>query len=110
MSTDYYSLQPPITSVQLKPNPGDHHNELSIWLNHRLAGVLKVDEEEGSQLLLMMRGPVVLHTAFGGSLVGCEVSDRASPSVEDDVLVVSDYGEIMSALKVRCMAGKRKKE
>ncbi len=109
MSTDYHSLQSPITSVRLDPKPGDHHNELSIWLNHQLAGVLKVDEEEGRQLLVMMYGAIVLHTSFGGDCIGCEVSEQIEPPVSDDTLVVSDYGEIMSALKVRCMAGKGKK-
>jgi len=79
MSTTYYQLKPPITSVRVEK--ADKYNKLHIWIAHQKAGTLLVSEHEVADLLLLFADylKVALYTHFTKGELQIDPSDKGLP-------------------------------
>uniref|UniRef100_A0A6M3L7H7 Uncharacterized protein n=1 Tax=viral metagenome TaxID=1070528 RepID=A0A6M3L7H7_9ZZZZ len=103
MSTSFYRLRPPITSV--RPEVLGGHTHVGIWVNHAKSGSLVVRNEEWDQLLDSLTSKeCVIHTSYGGTGVGVNVNDLC-PENAGDVQVVSEYRQLFTVGEVRNMRG-----
>lgn len=104
MSTSYYRLKPPITSVRAEVSDG--HTHLGIWINHAKSGTLVVRNEELQDLLRVLTddGSAVVKTRFGGSVLGklLEPLDREwTNQAADYTTLVSECGELTTLGELR---------
>lgn len=108
MSTAYYPLRDPITSIKVEEGPS--HDRVSIWESGGLAGVLTVSKGAGSRIAFMLADTTdeVLRTGWGGDSIGCVVYGRLK-TLAPDLCVVSEYGEVMTVSEVAAMAGNGKR-
>ena len=99
MSTRYYALRPPVTSVRVEEAGG--HASLSIWVSHGGAGKLVLAKQDLKPFLkgvLANEDDVVMHVTCGGEhALLCRMLHYARP--ED--LVISEYGELMTVRDVQ---------
>jgi len=104
VSTEYYRLAKPITSIRTETRGG--HTHLSLWLNHAKSGTLVLRNDELSDFLDLLCGDDrCLLTHYGGKGVGVVVTE--GPCTADDrEQVVDEYGKLSTALDVRESAGK----
>lgn len=110
MSTSYYPLRAPVTS--LRPEIAGGHTHVGVWVNHAKAGTLVVRNEEWRELLGALRDEnvpedMILRTIWGGSDIGTVVEDV--PSLPGEQQVVSEYGELLKVEQVRAKAGAKRK-
>lgn len=92
MSTSYYRLKPPITSV--RADSGGSHTILGIWVNHAKAGEITLRNEEVSDVLRVMRADSLAITRFARhDGYGYDFCDD---DVEIDTPLVSESGEIVT--------------
>ena len=102
MSTSYYPLREPITSIWLKKlGP---YTELLVWLGHEIAGrILCRDEDEARALLRALAtdhaAATVYATANGPKLA------ILSSGIQSDAVLVSERGELttLQELKATCL-------
>jgi hypothetical protein len=110
MSTSYYRLRPPITSLRLEE--GTAHDRLLIWEGHGLAGVLTLGRGSGRSLALMLSESgadgltCAAHIHYGGDSAGCVVTVN-EPILPDSAVVVSEDGEVTTMDRVKAWHGRK---
>jgi len=109
MSTNYYHLKLPITYLELELR-GTHYR-LNIWVNHALAGMLVLREEELSGIIDCFADKeedCPLRTTSGGTGRGIIVHVQ-DPSLPDDTLLISSYRELLTVREIKALDGKGEK-
>lgn len=88
MSTTYYRLAPPITSVRAETTPA--HTHLTIWCNHANVGTLVLRNEEVTPFLLLLceRGQAATEVKDALSL---NLGTVGQPGC---LQLISEYGEV----------------
>ena len=106
MSTSYYRLKSPVTSIRVDFAENPRCRRISIWINGERSGALIVKAAELQPLLqLFVNTDVqVLHTYSGGSEIGVVVTVNAIV-ISDDDYVISEYGELFTVRQVKARAG-----
>jgi hypothetical protein len=91
MSTAYYRLKRPFTSVRLSVGGG--HTQLSLWVNHAKAGDITLRNDEVSAVIAVLKRdePAVTKHGIGNGETRLDFMDD---DVEDDTLLISEYGEL----------------
>lgn len=111
MSTSYYRLKEPITSLRLTSGPAWDH--LTVFENGAQAGTLVLSKDVGPRVALMFADKQEFtcpaHTHWGGADRGCVVTIN-DKEMSDDAVVVSQYGEIMTIGKVKSYDGMGKRQ
>lgn len=111
MSTSYYRLRPPVTSVRVES--AGHHDRVHVWVEHGLAGALVVPKDCTPSLLLLLSNEemddskVPLRTLWGGDIRGTIVQVN-DPGLPDGCQVVSEYGEVFTVGAVKARQGVRR--
>jgi len=112
MSTSYYRLKPPVTHLRLEE--GDGHDRLTIWVNHANAGTLTLRKEEMREMLDCF----ILHEAdnecplrsyWGGADRGAVVYANEN-DLPDEMMVISEYGELLTVAQVKARDGAHRKD
>lgn len=98
MSTSYYRLRQPITSVRVDDT--GEHDRISIWIAHGLAGSLLTRKLETKVILRMFaqEAPSFYVYCDTGRKVRCVVIEEG---LKDEECLVSDYGELFSVKEVK---------
>lgn len=105
MSTEYYALKKPITSI--RPEIMGGHTHVGIWVNHAKSGTLVFHNDEWKDAIwLFVEKNVVtppIHSFWGGTKDGCIVKEiDASSPVEQQM--VNEFGELMTVGQIRAKA------
>ena len=110
MSTNYFRLLEPITSIRLEESAG--HDRLTVFENGANAGTLTLSKGAGRRvalhLVLQEEDPnCPVRTYYGGAEIGLvvDVNDKEMP---DCATVVSEYGDVYTMGEVKRMEGKGK--
>lgn len=103
MSTEYYALKKPITSIRPKIMGG--HTHVGIWVNHAKSGTLlfRNDEWADAIWLFVDKDESPMRTFWGAVKDGCIVkeTDASSPAEQQ---VVSEFGELITVGQIRAKA------
>ena len=108
MSTSYYYLSDPVTSVRIVPR--GKYVLLNIWVNHGAAGSLTLLEEEAERLLRSLSDSHAgddtcpMRTHFGGNQVGTVVTENVS-DLDPGLVLISEYGEPLTVAEIRGRSG-----
>lgn len=112
MSTSYYYIEEPFTSIRLLEGPV--HDRVSLWESHGLAGTLTVSHGKGRSLVRRFiqyaddpQAP--LRTHWGGKEVGCVVTENIR-GLADDLVLIDEYGEPVTVGVIRARAGHVRKD
>jgi len=111
VSTSYYRLLPPITSIQLDEGP--LHDRLRIFTGptgHGVyAGELTLALGEGKLVarLLAEAGDPTMHVSYGGDARGCVVQEFQADLREWDTLI-DESSKVVTVRDVRAFAGQGK--
>lgn len=89
MSTDYFRLRKPFTSVRVT-EMGAQHKELALWVNHARAGHLTLRNEEVAVLLGLRRDESAC-TRHAGHPDYLSYNDD---DLELDTVLISESGEL----------------
>ena len=109
MSTTYYRLRDPITSVILEEGPV--HDRLRIWQDHGLAGELAVTSGAGRPIARMFfvtdvdDAHCAIHTYYGGAERGCVVTVNDETLLDSAVVLDGDTDEVFTVGEVKAFAG-----
>jgi len=112
MSISYNQPIEGITKLRLVE--GQAHDRLSIWIEHGLSGELVLPLGWGARLARMFSKDSgddsndAMRTHWGGENVGTVVTDNAH--LPDRAILISEYGEVLTAGEVRARAGARRKD
>lgn len=99
MSTSYYGMKDPITSI--RPEEMGGHTHIGVWVNHAKAGTLVFRNEEWIAGKWIFVGEVcVLRTHHGPENVGL-VIDQQIPHLDDERQLMSEYGELTTVGEIR---------
>ena len=110
MSTAYYRLREPITSVQLDEGPG--HDRLRIWQDHGFAGELVLTAGAGREVARMFfetnadDAHCAIHAYYGGDERGCVVTVNDPTLPESAVVLDGDTDEVLTVGEVRAFDGR----
>jgi len=110
MGTNYYRLRPPITCLRLLEGPG--YNRLSVWANHGLSGTLLIPRDSTwsmIQCFIDRDNMPALHTSWGGSERGSVVTVWDT-HLDDNVMVASEYCELITVGQVKARDGAKRKD
>lgn len=93
MSTDFFEFESPVTSVRERVK--GQHSRISVFVNHKLSGVLVVGTDEAPGVITLFAGhePVARRIGTGGGGVAVHFYKSVSP---ETVLVSSD-GKLVTA-------------
>ena len=107
MSTEYYRLKPPFTSIRIDSDAA--HDRVTLWEDHANAGTLVLSSGRGRILARMLSddGPPVMRSYWGGSEVGTVVTESVS-DLNVNEFVLSEYGECLTVERVRARAGAKR--
>ena len=111
MSTDYYTLQHPITRLEVNYFPNT--DLVQVWVDGEFSGTLIVPEGAASSLTRMFADddtyPPAAHTSWGGDAVGMRVSvyETYQP---DDLQLIGSNGRLTTVGELKAAAGQGKKE
>jgi hypothetical protein len=109
MSTKYYELRKPFTSIRLEEGPG--HDRITLWEGHANAGTLTVTKGRGRTAVKLFVHDLdcPIHTYWGGQECGVVVivHDTEMP---DTTTVVSEYGDAMTVAEVKALNGAHRHE
>ena len=112
MSTTYYALKSPVTSLRLDGSPA--HTKLTIFVNHANVGELTLANSELGDVLRMFKGDYeVLHARWGGVERGCVVTQTDSAlaaMLDNDTQVISEYGQLFTIGEVLAQEGRGRQE
>ena len=100
MSTSYYRIKKPFTSLRTEDIPGAGYTDIGIWVNHAKAGVIVVRNEEVADVLMAFRRSVSA-VAQSGIEGGHTVLDYDDDDVEDDTPLISDCGELTTVVELK---------
>ena len=111
MSTSYYKLKEPITSIRIESN--ERHDKLTIFTRHGNAGMLVLDRGDGKDIARMFMAydednKCPMRTHWGGK-EGAVVTENEE-NLLDEMTVISEYGEILTVGDVRKRAGAKRKD
>ena len=105
MSTEYYTLKEPITSI--RPEIMGGHTHVGIWVNHAKSGTLVFHNDEWKNAIWLFVKKNVseppMRTFWGGIKDGCivEETDTSSPAEQQ---MVSEFGELITVGQIRAKA------
>lgn len=113
MSTAYYRLREPITSLRLEE--GSAHDVLTVWESGAWAGTLTLSKGASRAVARMFFVTDVddvraaLHTYYRGAKHGCvvTVNDETLP---DSAIVLGEDGEMLTVREVKAFAGQGRRE
>jgi len=97
MSTEYYRMRAPVTSVRLDATPGGTHDRVRVWVDHKLSGELLVDRGVGPAVCLLFArdAPTITAVGLGGGHVGLIVQDdHHDDDHHDGECLVSELGDV----------------
>jgi hypothetical protein len=108
MSTSYYYLREPITSVRFEER--GEHCHISVWEHGKLAGKLIVAKENAHLFAWMFseresddsRAPI--RTRWGGAEYGCVVDENAR-GLDPKLQLIDEYGDVWTVADIRLRAG-----
>jgi len=104
MSTDYYKLKAPFSSVRVEETPG--HDHVTFWDNGANCGTLVVTKGEGRAVVAAVTSEeVAVHCAYGGKGVGTVVEERVNGLTDDTFLVNGDNYDTIRVLQLRRKRG-----
>lgn len=114
MSTSYYRLREPFTSLRLEKGPT--HDRLTVWEEHANAGTLTVRGGWGKHVALLFalqegdeQCPVRTH--WGGVDRGAVVTFRdRDKDLPDEIVLVSEYGDVVTVGYVRARDGAKRSD
>jgi len=108
MSTSYYRLRSPVTSVQLDEGPG--HDRLRVYVNGVYVGELTLALGEGCEVArLLAESDPTMHVSYGGDARGCVVQELRANLHDWDTLI-DESGKVATVRDVRAFAGQGKRE
>jgi len=112
MSTSYYRLKPPITYLRLEEGHG--HDKLTLWVNHANVGTITLRKEEVRGVISCFTlyeedNECPLRSYWGGSERGSAVYANEN-DLPDDMLVISEYGELLTVAQVKARHGAKRKD
>ncbi len=107
MSTSYYRLIEPFTSLRL--DEGARHDKLTVFESGANCGTLTVNHGTGRRLAQCFAaheddGQCPLRTHWGGKDRGAVVTVN-DPSLPDEATVVSEYGDVLTVGRVKARDG-----
>lgn len=106
MSTKYYALKKPITSI--RPEIMGGHTHVGVWVNHAKSGILvfRNDEWKDAIWLFVKKNvfPPPMRTFWGGMKDGCIVKEYADTSFPAEQQMVSECGELITVGQIRAKA------
>jgi hypothetical protein len=111
MSTSYYHLSTPVTSV--RPEIMGGHTHMGIWVNHAKAGTLILRNEEWIGFLRLLTNEefddskAPMRTHWGGAEVGSIVTENEN-DLMDETQLVSEYGELLTVAEIRAFSGEKR--
>uniref|UniRef100_A0A6M3L3G4 Uncharacterized protein n=1 Tax=viral metagenome TaxID=1070528 RepID=A0A6M3L3G4_9ZZZZ len=100
MSTSYYSLREPFTSIRIESN--SQHDKITFWSRHGNAGTLTVDKGDAKLIAIMISDNENLqpiHSHYGGEK-GTIITENISGLLPEQVLI-SEYGEALTVAQIR---------
>ena len=113
MSTSYYYVRQPFTSVHLEEGPV--HDRVTIFEKGANCGMLTVTAGTGSSVCWFFADHNVedwqapMRTHYGGKDVGCVVTENLR-GLDPRLLLISEYGKPMTVGEIRALAGRRRKD
>ncbi|KKL65943.1 hypothetical protein LCGC14_2149940 [marine sediment metagenome] len=100
MSTSYYKLKEPFTSIRLTEI---HHDHLTLWEDGENVGTLLLSKGTGKKVSIFFADADIpfapVYTAYGGDGVGMVVT--VPSSVPEDEILISEHGDITTLAKLR---------
>ena len=109
MSTAYYRLRAPITSLRLEEGPG--HDRLHIWEHHALAGELVLSLGSGREVARFFFETnaddvhCAIHAYAGGPSEGMIVTVNDLTLRDSAVVLDGDTDEVLTVGEVKAFAG-----
>jgi len=101
MSTSYYRLKPPITSIRI--DDLGNHDRINVWVSHGLSGSLTVSKDETPQILFMFAeielDETKCITATWSKLFGTIINN--DKGLSDTDCVISEYGKLHTIGEIR---------
>ena len=102
MSTEYYALKKPITSI--RPEIMGGHTHVGIWVNHAKSGTLVFRNEEWKDAIWLFVEKNVseppMRILWGGIKDGCIVKETNTSS-QTEQQMVSELGELTTVGQIR---------
>ena len=111
MSTHYYRLKQPLTSIHIQTHDSPQHKYVDIWVNHGLAGTLTIPKDLISHFLFCLydRDDEVVYTSWGGKEKGTQVNFIGdSRYLPDDMTLISEYGEVFTLKEIKARQGAKR--
>ena len=100
MSTSYYKLKKPITSIRLTESCHDH---LTLWENTVNAGTLLLSKGIGKKISIFFADTDVdlspVHTHWGGDREGMVIT--VQDNVVEYEILISEHGDITTLANLR---------
>lgn len=105
MSTEYYALKKPITSIRLEIMGG--HTHVDIWVNHAKSGTLVFRNDEWKDAIWLFKDVSTppIRAFWGGTKRGCIV-EETNTSLPAEQQMVSESGELITVSQIRAKAKK----
>ena len=112
MSTSYYRLIEPFTSLRLEEGPG--HDRLTVFEEHANCGTLTFSKGLGRSVARLFTkyeddGQVPLRTHWGGKDRGSIVTVN-DPILPNETTVISEYGDILTVGQVKARDGVKRSD
>jgi len=111
MSTSYYRLMEPFTSLRLEEGAG--HDRLTVFEGHANCGTLTLSKGVGRRLAQCFiddeENICPLRTHWGGTARGAVVTVNDA-SLPDDATVISEYGDVLTVKEVKARDGAHRKD
>jgi len=108
VSTDYYPLKLPITSLSKCDQDEYNYVQLTIKVDGKFCGNLYIKDDEADNIICMLRSDTpVIHTSWGGELVGVIIKTLTA-YVPNDMQLISEYGELTTLKELKDFASKQR--
>lgn len=112
MSTSYYRLSDPFTSIRLEEGVG--HDRLTVWEQGANCGTLTFSRGMGKRIARLFAiheedNECPLRTHWGGKERGAIVTVN-DPEIADSCTVISEYGDVLTVAQVKARDGQHRKD
>jgi len=89
-------------------------DQLQIWINHELSGLLTVSKHDTRKILSMFTAyeednECPLRSHWGGPERGSIVTIN-DPTIPDEACVISEYGELLTVREVKARSGAKRSD